>query len=97
MLQAFHEQEAELALQDKRQQDTADRKNELEAYVYSLRGKLADSLAPYAPAPAREALTQRLNDMEVCGNCPLASAHGRCVRFKQHLVQPEFSGPERFN
>ena len=47
------------------QQETADRKNELEAYVYSLRGKLADSLSSYAPAPVREALTQRLNDMEV--------------------------------
>lgn len=63
--QVYHEQEAELALQDRIQAETADRKNELEAYVYSLRSKLADQLSAYAPAKAREALTQRLNDMEV--------------------------------
>lgn len=61
----YHEQEAQLALQDRIQAETADRKNELEAYVYSLRSKLADQLAAYAPVKAREALTQRLNDMEV--------------------------------
>ena len=67
----YHEAEAELALQDRIQAETADRKNELEAYVYSLRSKLADQLAAYAPAAARETLTARLNAMEVRCQAPV--------------------------
>ena len=69
--QVYHEAEAELALQDRIQAETADRKNELEAYVYSLRSKLADQLSAYAPAAARETLTARLNDMEVRRQSPV--------------------------
>ena len=63
--QEFFEQEAQLALQDRIQRETADSKNALESYVYSLRSKLSDQLSSYAPAATRDALIERLNDMEV--------------------------------
>jgi hypothetical protein len=64
--QEFFEQEAQLALQDRIQRETADSKNALESYVYSLRSKLSDSLSSYTAPATRDALIERLNDMEVC-------------------------------
>jgi len=72
-MQEFFEQEAQLALQDRIQRETADSKNALESYVYSLRSKLSDQLSAYAPPATRDALIERLNDMEVrvpCGFWP---------------------------
>ena len=63
--QEFFEQEAQLALQDRIQRETADSKNALESYVYSLRSKLSEQLSAYAPATTRDSLIERLNDMEV--------------------------------
>lgn len=68
--QDFFEQEAQLALQDRIQRETADSKNALESYVYSLRSKLSDQLSAYAPAASRDALIERLNDMEVHAKRP---------------------------
>ena len=64
-VQAYLEAEAELALQDRIQRETADKKNELESYVYGMRSKLSDALADYASPSVRDDLTQRLNDTEV--------------------------------
>ncbi len=47
------------------QRDTNDKKNDLEAYIYSLRGKLSDVLSSYVPEAAKEAISSRLTAMEV--------------------------------
>lgn len=64
-VQGYCETEGQLAAQDRMQRDTNDKKNDLESYIYSLRGKLADVLAAYAPDSVKEALSSRLTEMEV--------------------------------
>lgn len=53
-------------MQDRLQRETNDKKNDLESYIYSLRNKLSDVLADYAPESMKASLLQTLNDMEVC-------------------------------
>lgn len=65
LLQGYYEKECELAVQDRLQRETNDKKNDLEAYIYSLRNKLSDVLADYAPESIKGSLLQKLNDMEV--------------------------------
>lgn len=54
-----------MALQDRVQEETNEVKNALEAYVYSLRGKLADAYADYSTEQERSNASQRLEKMEV--------------------------------
>ena len=54
-----------MELQKRRQEETNERKNAVEAYVYSLRGKLSDSLAPYATEAEAARVNDRLNATEV--------------------------------
>lgn len=61
---AYHERECELAVQDRLQRETNDKKNDLEAYIYSLRNKLADVLAGFVPESVKAPLLERLNEME---------------------------------
>ena len=63
--QGYCEAEGHLAAQDRMQRDTNDKKNELESYIYSLRGKLTDVLSAYAPDSIKEALSARLTELEV--------------------------------
>lgn len=49
---------------DKLQEDTNEAKNALEAYIYSLRNKLYESLAPYVKEADKEALVAQLTRME---------------------------------
>ena len=60
-----------MALQDRVQEETNEKKNALEAYIYSLRGKLSEQLAPFASASERTSLDKLLEDMEVqpCHAC----------------------------
>ena len=57
-----------MELQKRRQEETNERKNAVEAYVYSLRGKLADSLAPFATEAEATRVNEKLNATEV-GPC----------------------------
>lgn len=54
-----------MALQDRVQEETSERKNALEAYIYSLRNKLSDTLAPYVTEAESENVRQRLDAAEV--------------------------------
>ena len=54
-----------MELQKRRQEETNERKNAVEAYVYSLRGKLADSLAPFATEAEAARINDKLNATEV--------------------------------
>lgn len=47
------------------QAETNDAKNALEAYIYSLRNSLHDSLAPYMREEPRAALLEQLEQLEV--------------------------------
>lgn len=54
-----------MALQDKVQEETSERKNKLEAYIYSLRNKLSEQLVEYVTDAEREDVSQRLEAAEV--------------------------------
>ena len=54
-------------LQARIQGETNDAKNALEAYIYGLRNRLADSLAPYVREEAKAALLEKLEALEVSG------------------------------
>jgi hypothetical protein len=76
-MQGWYEKECELAVQDRLQRETNDKKNDLESYIYSLRNKLSDVLADYAPQSMKDTLMQKLNEMEVPipGHCCAAWRH----------------------
>lgn len=59
------EKEFELAMQSRVQEETNDRKNALEAYIYSLRGRLSDELVPFVTDADRSALAAKLEEHEV--------------------------------
>lgn len=63
-LQRLYETECEMALQARRQEETNDAKNAVEAYVYSLRNALGAALAPYVRDEQRTALLALLDDAE---------------------------------
>ena len=54
-----------MALQDKVQSETADMKNKLEAYIYSLRNKLYDRLSDYVTESEKSDISQKLEAAEV--------------------------------
>lgn len=53
-----------LQASDKLQEETSEKKNALEEYMYDLRGKMYDSLAAYVREQDRENLSSRLNELE---------------------------------
>lgn len=67
-VQELYEKECEMALQDKIQEETSERKNALEAYIYSLRNKLCDRLAEYVTSEEKADLNQKLEAAEVIRN-----------------------------
>ncbi|CAM6092206.1 unnamed protein product [Calypogeia fissa] len=63
-LQKAQEKEYEMALQDRVMEETKDRKNAVEAYVYDMRNKLYDKLTEYVTEQEREELTAKLQQTE---------------------------------
>lgn len=63
-LAKLYEEEAELALQARIQQDTNDAKNALEAYIYGLRNKLCDALSAYVREEAKAGILEKLEATE---------------------------------
>ncbi|KAL4589187.1 hypothetical protein LXL04_002092 [Taraxacum kok-saghyz] len=58
------EKEFEMALQDKVMEDTKDKKNAVEAYVYDMRNKLYDRLQEFVTESDKEALIAKLQETE---------------------------------
>ncbi|GBG73459.1 hypothetical protein CBR_g16801 [Chara braunii] len=56
--------EYSLQLDDRVMEETKERKNAVESYVYEMRNKLSEKLAPYAAAEEKETLLRLLNDTE---------------------------------
>ena len=79
-----------MALQDRVQEETNEVKNALEAYVYQLRGKLADAYAEYSTEQERANASHQLEKMEVrlvmrlCTSPAYTSADWRCATRAWH-------------
>ncbi|KAG4125011.1 hypothetical protein ERO13_D10G071500v2 [Gossypium hirsutum] len=58
------EKEFEMALQDRVMEETKDKKNAVEAYVYDMRNKLSDKYHDFVTAPEKEELTAKLQETE---------------------------------
>ncbi|RDX79265.1 Heat shock 70 kDa protein 15, partial [Mucuna pruriens] len=58
------EKEFEMALQDRVMEETKDKKNAVEAYVYDMRNKLNDKYQEFVSAPERENFISKLQEVE---------------------------------
>ncbi|XP_024979378.1 heat shock 70 kDa protein 15-like [Cynara cardunculus var. scolymus] len=63
-LQKAMEKEFEMALQDRIMEETKDKKNAVEAYVYDMRNKLHDKLQEFVTDADREAFIAKLQETE---------------------------------
>jgi heat shock protein 4 len=63
--QDFIEMEGNIELQKKRQDETNERKNAVEAYVYGLRNQLSDALAQFVTEQEQATVSDKLNQTEV--------------------------------
>lgn len=63
-IQKLYEIECEMALQARIQEETADARNAVESYVYSLRNRLSDSLSKFILPDKRDALVSMLDAAE---------------------------------
>lgn len=63
-IQKLYEVECEMALQARIQEETADARNAVESYVYSLRNRLSDSLSKFVLPEKRDALVSMLDAAE---------------------------------
>jgi hypothetical protein len=108
-VQDLFEKECQMALQDKVQEETSERKNKLEAYIYSLRNKLSESLVEYVTDAEREDVSQRLEAAEVSPasrkrvrkglrgpHCPQL-LHGLLVLSTYHFCNPGFPSPSLYS
>jgi heat shock 70kDa protein 4 len=64
VIQQLYEAEVEMALQTRMQEETADARNAVETYVYSLRNRLYDALGPFVLPEKRDALLKTLEQAE---------------------------------
>ena len=63
-VQALYEAECEMALQSRVQEDTADARNAVESYVYTLRNRLGDSLGKFVTPDKRDSIVAALETAE---------------------------------
>ncbi|KAJ0960590.1 hypothetical protein J5N97_001515 [Dioscorea zingiberensis] len=63
-LQKAVEKEFEMALQDRVMEETKDKKNAVEAYVYDMRNKLHDKYQEFVTGPEKEAFAAKLQEVE---------------------------------
>lgn len=67
---AAAEKENSMFMEDKLVADTEDKKNELESYIYELRGKIDDQYAEFASEDEKTKLKEKLEQSEVCLEAP---------------------------
>lgn len=65
--------EGNIELQKKRQDETNERKNAVEAYVYGLRNQLSDALAPFVTEQEQATVSDKLNQTEVRAKADMLS------------------------
>ena len=66
---AAAEREGAMFMEDKLVMDTEDKKNELESYIYELRGKVDEQYAEFASEEEKEKLKSKLEQAEVSSQC----------------------------
>ena len=86
---AAAEREGAMFMEDKLVIDTEDKKNELESYIYELRGKIDDQYAEYANEEEKEKLKDKLEQTEVC--IFSTSSYGQSVLWRNFGVILELS------
>lgn len=62
---AAAEKESQMFMEDKLVADTEDKKNELESYIYELRGKIDDQYSEFASEEEKTKLKEKLEQAEV--------------------------------
>lgn len=62
---AAAEKENSMAMEDKLVADTEDKKNELESYIYELRGKIDEQYAEFANEEEKEKIRNKCEQSEV--------------------------------
>ena len=72
---AAAEKESLMFMEDKLVMDTEDKKNELESYIYELRGKIDEQYAQFASEEEKEKLKAKLEATEVCIYVPHMLRH----------------------
>ena len=73
--EAAGEKENEMYMNDKLVADTEDKKNELESFIYELRGKIDDQYAPFASEEEKQKVKDKLEASEV------SCLHGHTFRY----------------
>lgn len=63
---AAADREGAMFMEDKLVADTEDKKNELESYIYELRGKIDEQYSEFASDEEKEKLKAKLDQTEVC-------------------------------
>lgn len=63
---ALFERENTMFMEDKLVADTEDKKNELESFIYELRGKIDEQYADFASEEEKEKIKSKLEAAEVC-------------------------------
>ena len=63
---AAADREGLMFMEDKLVADTEDKKNELESYIYEMRGKIDEQYAEFASEEEKEKLRTKLTESEVC-------------------------------
>ena len=63
------EKENSMFMEDKLVADTEDKKNELESFIYELRGKIDDQYSEFASDEEKSKLKDKLEQSEVCTEC----------------------------
>ena len=73
---AASERENAMIMEDKLVADTEDKKNELESYIYEMRGKIDDQYAEFANDDEKSRLKEKLEAVEVSDRIsPFVSFH----------------------
>ena len=81
---ALAEKENAMFMEDKLVADTEDKKNELESYIYEMRGKIDDQYAAFASEEEKTKLKTKLEQTEVCSFSTSHSIHSRIQRLITH-------------
>jgi heat shock 70kDa protein 4 len=82
--ESLAEKENAMFMEDKLVADTEDKKNELEAFIYELRGKIDDQYAEFASDEEKEKVKAKLESVEV--RCSQYLCVGRCTNISSGLA-----------
>ena len=86
-MQDFIEQEGNIELQKKRQDETNERKNAVEAYVYMLRNQLSDALSGFVTEQEQSSISSTRTDTEVTtGLCKDAPGSDDSQQVLKHVL-----------